>query len=189
MFDLRKGATCPQCEKGHLIETKKDLEFKYKEEVLAFPEEVILSCDQCDYEGLTKEANERIEAKLTDFRRTVEKLLTSDEMKAIRQKLRFNKKEMAELLSVNEKTIGRYESGKITQSDQVDMLYRIFGKYPTIVWRLRPDKCDFGYRSLVRTGQRHRTSYSISTRQIYKQYSNEKQHKTEEWEGEYAEAA
>ena len=45
----------------------------------------------------------------------------------------FNKKNMALLLHVNAKTVGRYENGKITQSHQIDRLYRIFQNFPLAV--------------------------------------------------------
>lgn len=132
MFKLAKGSICPQCEKGRLKEIKKDLRFEYKEREKIFSKEKVLVCNLCNYEGLTRDTSSRIEKELTDFRRSVTGLLTSDQMKAIREGLGLNKKEMAVLLALNEKTVGRYESGKITQSDQIDRLYRIYKKYPSI---------------------------------------------------------
>ena len=133
MFNLKKGGMCPACQKGKLDEVKKDLIFTYKKKQKDFQNVKLFKCELCDYEGLTKTANEHIEKELTDFRRGVDGLLTSDQLKQIREGFGFYKKDMASILSVNAKTVGRYENGKITQSHQIDKLYRVFQKFPSAV--------------------------------------------------------
>ena len=133
MFNLKKGGLCPACQKGKLDEVKKDFIFTYKKKQRDFQNVKVFKCELCDYEGLTKTTNKKFEKELTDFRRSIDGLLTSDELKQIREMLGLNKKKMAWLLSVNAKTIGRYENGKITQSHQIDKLYRIFQIYPLAV--------------------------------------------------------
>lgn len=133
MSDLRKGALCPACEKGQLRVTKKDLLFTYKDQSKKFKKEKVYQCDLCDYEALNKQETQRVDRILTDFRRCIDGLLTSDQLCRIRESLGRNKKSMAKLLSVNPKTIGRYENGKITQSEQIDKLYRIIGALPAAV--------------------------------------------------------
>ena len=188
MFQLKKGGLCPQCEKGKLGELIKDLEFKYKGSRKVFQQEKVFVCDLCGYEGLTQETNKRIEKNLTDFRRSVEGLLTSDQMRSIRENLVFNKKEMARLLSVNEKTIGRYESGKITQSEQIDKLYRIYGAYPAIARRIDVGKPAFRVGAVVKIKPREIDRYVISAQSRYT-YSVKAQHSRKVWEVKYAEAA
>jgi len=188
MFQLKKGGLCPQCEKGKLGELIKDLEFKYKGSRKVFQQEKVFVCDLCGYEGLTQETNKRIEKDLTDFRRSVEGLLTSDRMRSIRENLGFNKKEMARLLTVNEKTIGRYESGKITQSEQIDKLYRIYGAYPSIARRIDIGKPTFRVRAIVKIKAREIDRYVISAQSRYT-YSVKAQHSRKVWEAKYAEAA
>lgn len=138
MHDLKNGILCPLCEKGKLIEEKKNLAFKYKEHVKNFENERAFVCNVCQYEGLSSEANKRIEKELTDFRRSVDGLFSCVELKAIREELGLNKKEMAKLLSVNEKTIGRYENGKVTQSEHMDKLYRVLRAFPSAVRAMEP---------------------------------------------------
>jgi len=139
MSTLKNGDLCPVCEKGRLREIKKDLVFSYKNSSKKFRNESVFKCNVCDYEALPREANRRIEKELTDFRRNINGLLLSDQLKAIRKSLGLNVKKMAKLLSVNEKTVGRYENGKITQSEQIDKLYRILHKFPSTTNILRPD--------------------------------------------------
>ena len=67
MFTLRKGHLCPVCEKGKLEEERKALSFVYKDRSKKFPNQKVYACNVCDYEGLTRADNERIEKILTDF--------------------------------------------------------------------------------------------------------------------------
>ena len=147
MSDLRKGGLCPACEKGRLRVTKKDLIFTYKSESKSFKSQKVYGCNLCDYEALTRNDNRRIEKALTDFRRSVDGLLSSDQLRRIRESLHRNKKQMAKLLSVNEKTIGRYENGKITQSEQTDKLYRILAAYPVAAKSIDSEKHLFEFKA------------------------------------------
>jgi len=139
MYYPQKGDLCPLCERGKLQEKRKNVEFNYKGKTKTFENERVLICNLCQYESLSPETNKRIEKDLSDFRRSVDGLLTSDRMRSIREKLGLNKIRMAALIAVNEKTVGRYECGKVTQSPQVDMLYRIFAEFPEVVRFLSED--------------------------------------------------
>ena len=151
MFTLRKGRLCPVCERGRLQEARKALSFVYKGRSKKSPNQKVYTCNVCDYEGLTRTNNEQIEKSLADFRRIIDGLLSCDTLKSIREGLGLNKKSMAKLLSVNEKTVGRYENGKVTQSAQVDKLYRVLEAFPHIVAIIEPDAVAFrsGFHSLV----------------------------------------
>ena len=139
MFTPRKGALCPQCEKGKLLVESKDWSFAYKNRSKKFPNQKTFVCNVCDYECLTSADYERIEKILADFRRSIEDLLSCEVLQSIRESLGLNKKLMAKLLSVNEKTIGRYENGKVTQSAQVDKLYRVLLASPSFAKIIEPN--------------------------------------------------
>jgi len=138
MFTLRKGRICPVCEKGKLQVEIMELPFVYKNRTKKIPDQKVFVCDVCDYEGLTDVDNKKVEKLLADFRRTIDGLLSCGELESIRKGLGLNKKSMARLLSVNEKTVGRYENGKITQSAQVDKLYRVFQAAPFLTTIIEP---------------------------------------------------
>lgn len=140
MSHLRKGGLCPECEKGKLGSTKKDIRFTYKGKTRLFKNKKLFKCTVCNYEALSEDDTRTVNKMLTDFRRSVDGLLTSDQLEKIRKSLGRNKKQMAKLLSVNEKTIGRYENGIITQSPQADKLYRVLGTYPKAVRIIDPDQ-------------------------------------------------
>ena len=139
MSVLKNEDICPVCEKGKLKEIRKDLTFRYKNSSKKFENENVFECDVCDYEALPEESNKRVVKELTDFRRNINGLLLSDRLKSIRKNLGLNIKQMAKLLSVNDKTVGRYENGKVTQSAHIDKLYRILEVFPSVASILRPD--------------------------------------------------
>lgn len=95
---LKKGAICPSCEMGKLGLTKKDLEFTYKNRKTQIKNQDLFKCDLCDYEALSRDDTKRVDKLLTDFRRSVDGLLTSDQLQRIRKSLDCNKKKMARLL-------------------------------------------------------------------------------------------
>ena len=138
MFTPRKGARCPQCEKGKLLVESKGWSFAYKNRSKKFPNQKTFGCNVCDYECLTSADYERIEKILADFRRSIDNLLPCETLESIRRNLGLNKKLMSVLLSVNEKTVGRYENGKVTQSAQVDKLYRVLQTSPSFAKIIEP---------------------------------------------------
>jgi len=148
MLILKNDSICPVCEKGKLREKKKDLVFNYKNELKKFENETVYECNLCSNEILPKDADAKIEKGLTDFRRGINGLLLSDQLKAIRESLSLKKNEMAKLLSVNEKTVGRYENGKITQSEQIDKLYRILQIFPSAGTKILKGAFNFTFGTL-----------------------------------------
>lgn len=134
----KTGEMCPACESGHLSSQKRTVDFNYKGKIKSFKDVNVIYCDHCDFEMLSRDSNVLVEKELTDFRKLVDNLLSSDRMRSIRRRLGYNKKQMAELISVNDKTIGRYENGKITQSPQVDKLYRVLDSLPIAVKYISP---------------------------------------------------
>lgn len=126
MEGSEKIKICPECETGGLQQTQKDLLFTYKGQSKRFAQMKVLVCPVCGHERLSEKASEEIDKELTDFRKSIDGLLSSDELKAIRLTLKLKIKEMADRLSLDAKTVGRYENGKKTQSKRVDMLYRQF---------------------------------------------------------------
>ena len=124
MATNQKAGLCPECETGRLKEIKKDLSFTYKGRSMQFSQMSVLTCPVCGHERLSEKGSTRVDRELTDFRKAIDGLLSSHELRQIRLKLKLKIKDMARLLSLDPKTVGRYENAKKTQSGQVDMLYR-----------------------------------------------------------------
>jgi len=124
MATTQKDGLCPECETGRLKEIKKNLSFTYKGRSMQFSQMSVLSCPVCGHERLSERASARVDRELTDFRKSIDGLLSSHELRQIRLKLKLKIKDIARLLSLDPKTVGRYENAKKTQSGRVDILYR-----------------------------------------------------------------
>lgn len=129
----KKGNKCAICGSGNVLEKTISEKFEYKGKSKVILGYHVYACDKCGEEIVDPKTIRATEKVLTDFRRGVDGLLTSDEIKAIRKKLGKTQAEMAEWLDVGEKNFARYENGKVTQGKAMDMLLRILGKFPNIL--------------------------------------------------------
>lgn len=127
---LRDGMVCPICEAGSLKVVTKNVPFEYKGHVHVVANVRAYDCDICG-ESLWDDGDERdFERSLTDVRRRIDDLLTTDEIKAIRQQFGMTQVEFAKALRVGEKNFARYESGQATQGRSTDNLLRILQAFP-----------------------------------------------------------
>lgn len=108
-------------------------EFEFKSRKFSIPNYHIFRCDNCKEEFVSPKTLRATEKILTDFRRKVEGLLTSEEIKGIREKLRKTQAEMATWLGVGEKNFARYENGQVMRSKPMDLLLRILNVNPAIL--------------------------------------------------------
>lgn len=127
------GMTCPVCEVGTLELESEDMEFEYKGVSTVLPHQKIFKCHECDESFLDQKDERRVEKLLSDERRRIDGLLTSKEIKIIRQQFGMTQAEFATKLRVVEKTFARYENGQATQSYAMDNLLRILWKYPVSI--------------------------------------------------------
>ncbi|MBI5234996.1 MAG: type II toxin-antitoxin system MqsA family antitoxin [Deltaproteobacteria bacterium] len=130
---LKHGDTCPVCGQGPVEEKVVNEPFKYKGREYVIPDYHIFACGVCKEELVSHESLKTSEKTLTDFRRKIDGLLTSDEIKAIRKRLGKTQKKLAEMLDVGEKTFARYENGQVTQSKIMDLFLRGLEVYPDLL--------------------------------------------------------
>ncbi len=121
-----KALTCPECKKGNLIEKKDDYETLYvdrdgRSQPLRVAGVAWLECDSCGEAVLDDRAMSIIEAA----RRTALGLLSPQEIRAFRLRLRKTQAAMSELLGIGEKTYCRWESGSYMQSEAFDRYLRL----------------------------------------------------------------
>jgi HTH-type transcriptional regulator/antitoxin MqsA len=129
----RTGSICPACVTGRLKATEKNLEFEYKGEKVVVADQKVFACNVCPEEFMNCTQSRKLEKLLTDHRRRVDHLLTSEEIKAIRTSLGFSQTAMAKILGVGEKNFARYETGQVTQSRITDHFLRAIDRHPFIL--------------------------------------------------------
>lgn len=126
----KTGDICPVCEAGHLHRVTKDKIFKYKGEGITIQDVVVYACDDCEESLVPKSTMKSTEKTIRDFHRTVDGLLTSEEIKKVRKALGFTQEAFANILGVAPKSFARYENGTVTQNKTTDHLLRILFEKP-----------------------------------------------------------
>jgi HTH-type transcriptional regulator / antitoxin MqsA len=127
---LKEGMVCPVCEAGELKAVTKDVPFEYKGHGHVVGNVRGFDCPTCG-ESLWDERDEReIEKSLTDARRKIDGLLTSDEIRTIRKLFGMTQIEFARALDIGEKNFARYESGQSTQGRAMDHVLRMLQADP-----------------------------------------------------------
>ncbi len=131
-----KKKTCPFCKKGFLQQKLKKLTFSYKGRklVLAQPGEYCSSCAEGIVDGDDIKATEK---ELHNFRAQVDGLLTTDQVRRIRKKLRLTQQEAAEVFGGGPNAFSRYERGEVRQTKALDQLLRLLDEHPEQLEELR----------------------------------------------------
>lgn len=128
-----KNIYCPFCKKNHLVEeiTKKDRMF-IKNEIVNYDGKFYFCADKQE-SFATKALNERNVLKAKDIYRENHNLLTSIELKRIRDKYDLTQQDLADILGWGGATISRYETKDI-QSEKYDKILRKINVNPYILY-------------------------------------------------------
>jgi putative zinc finger/helix-turn-helix YgiT family protein len=135
---------CPICGKGMLHSVTGEFRTQFEDDngnhkELVVPQVSYNKCDTCGEEILDDVAS----AKISQAQRVAMGLLSSDEIRNIRQGLGKTQREMSNLLGIGEKTYCRWESGGYFQSEAFDRYLRLLRKNPDAVRtleRIRDEK-------------------------------------------------
>jgi HTH-type transcriptional regulator/antitoxin MqsA len=128
-----KKNTCPVCGEGILKKEVIEEKFEYKGRRIAIPDYVIYRCAACKETIVDRDTLRSSGKILKDFQRSVDGLLSGEEIRAIRKRLGLTQEKMAKILGGGLKGFARYESGQICQSRAMDNLLRILDVYPDVI--------------------------------------------------------
>lgn len=98
---------------------------------ITIPDDRFMHCTQCGEDYYTGEQSRESMRKVVSARRQYENLLSSEEIRKIRQSLQLTQRELENVLGVGEKTVARWENGTSVQSKALDDVLRLI--------RLDPD--------------------------------------------------
>jgi HTH-type transcriptional regulator/antitoxin MqsA len=132
-MNICKGMLCPVCETGAIEPRDEDLEFEYKGRKTVFSRKTVFRCPECEESFLAPHDEQEIEKYLTDERRKADGLLTSEEIRAVRDQFQMTRAEFAGMLRLSEKNFARYEDGQSAQDYATDDLLRILREFPEIL--------------------------------------------------------
>lgn len=126
----KNGDTCPICGGGPLKKMVITERFEYKESNFAIPDYVVYECSECEESIVDPQTLKTTEKEIRDFHREVDGLLTSSEIRKIRNSFKLTQEEFGEILGGGKKAFARYENGTVTQSKPMDNLLRVLSSLP-----------------------------------------------------------
>lgn len=129
-----EASQCPIC--GHDDMRKKvgTETFQYKGKNFDYPNYITYECQSCGEAIVDKKTLKESGRAIRDFYRQVDGLLTSQEIRRIREtKLWLTQDKASELLGGGAKSFARYENSEVIQSKAMDKLLRILDNDPSIL--------------------------------------------------------
>ena len=115
--------SCPVCG-GRLIRESRSVSMEYQGKIHAYeqPGQYCASCGEAFLHSGDLAATAVLRK---DFDRTVDRLLTSSEIKAVRSRLGLSQRRAGELLGGGPMAFSKYERGLASQSRSTDILLRL----------------------------------------------------------------
>jgi HTH-type transcriptional regulator/antitoxin MqsA len=132
-----KKNVCPICGDDVLKKEVVEEKFDYKGRSIIIPDYIVYRCNKCNEAIVDRETLKNSGRLLKDFRRSVDGLLSAEQIRRIRKKIGLTQEQMAEILGGGLKSFARYESGLVCQSRAMDNLLRILDRYPYVICAIR----------------------------------------------------
>jgi len=117
---------CPICY-GKLEHKKKDTVYEYKGEKITIsqPAKYCLSCRES---FLSADDIKATKKDIVDFKRSVDHLLKTEEIKAIRKRLNLTQQEAGKIFGGGIRSFYKYETGENNPHRSLDILLRLIDK-------------------------------------------------------------
>jgi len=115
--------TCPICE-GKLKREERTTPYTYKDK----SQEIVQSgeyCVECGEGFLSPKDLKMSQKQIADFKRSVDNLLTTDEVRAIRKKLKLTQEKASLFFGGGVRAFHKYETGENAQSRPLDILLKL----------------------------------------------------------------
>ena len=114
---------CPICN-GNIEFTTKKVTYTYKEHTRDI-EQSGEYCISCGESFLSPKDLKSTQKDIANFKREVDNLLTTEELKRIRKKSHLTQQEASNLFGGGIRAFHKYETAEITQSKPLDILFRL----------------------------------------------------------------
>jgi len=131
---------CPFCKNGFLERKTIRETYTYKDHSVELDQPGEW-CHACGEGILNGEDLKVTEKQIRDFQAKVDGLLTSDEIRHIRKRLKLTQKQAAEIFGGGPNAFSRYERGEATPIRSTVNLLRLLEKHPEQLQELLPQNC------------------------------------------------
>jgi|GEM_PF-922881 len=121
---------CPLCGSPDVREIVRERRVTMNGHDIVVPEDRGTECGRCGETYYTGAQSRIADRKLIDARRRAEGLLTSDDVRGLRQALRLSQAELEQAIGTGPKTVVRWENGTAVQSKAADDVLRLIALDP-----------------------------------------------------------
>lgn len=134
---MSTGDPCPVCGQGQLALRRSALKTPYHGGTVVISGVEEFHCSACGESFVDHEIMKKIQPAICDQQRKIDGLLTSDEIKAIRKRLKASQSTMGALFGGGAKAFAKYETGRVSQSKALDNELRLIQRDPHNFKRLQ----------------------------------------------------
>lgn len=131
---------CPVCGSDQLLEVVRPELFQYQGHSKTIEDYRSIECQKCGEVFATEESLKRSEPVLRDLQRMADHLLTSSQIRQVRESLGYTQDDFGMLLGGGKKAFARYERGTVTQARSMDNLLRVLKAYPEALSVLQSER-------------------------------------------------
>lgn len=124
---------CPQCEKGQLAASTWDDDFRHGDGTIHVDGLECYVCDQCGADPVFTDQIRRNQRRIADAKRRVDKMLVSEEIRALREQFGLTQQDAAVLFGGGANAFSKYERGDVTQSVAMDRLLKLVRVCPFLL--------------------------------------------------------
>lgn len=135
-FRVLPDDACPSCG-TRMVEKRGALRLPVNGEEISVPSALHLSCPKCGEIVLRFQDSKRLHEDAIAIYRKKHRLLSADEIRAIRDRFNLTQADLAHLLRLGANTVSRWESGRNVQTAAMDMLLRLIRDLPGSIDYLR----------------------------------------------------
>lgn len=128
---------CPVCEEGTLRPDTYEGSIKVGSEVIKVPDLECNICSKCGADPILEDQIRRNHVKYADARRAAAGLLTSKDIKMVREKFCLTQSEACRIFGGGANAFSKYERGDVIQSTAMDTLMCVLMYQPSLINFLR----------------------------------------------------
>jgi putative zinc finger/helix-turn-helix YgiT family protein len=128
--------SCPACG-GRMVERRGTLRMNVNGTSIAVPRLEHLGCSKCHEAILDVEQVTRFQQEALAIYRSRNRLLSGEEIRAIRVRHRLTQAQLAKLLGLGPNTLSRWEANRFAQTAAMDLLLRMVRDVPESLRYLR----------------------------------------------------
>lgn len=126
---------CPICGEGHVTSCVDQVESEYKGQKAMLPLHYQV-CDVCTSDFAGMEESRLNKRAVMAFRKSVDGLLTGDEIRALRDKFKITQGQAAKLFGGGPVAFSKYENDDVAHSEAMDTLLRLVSHNEATFWDL-----------------------------------------------------